>query len=180
MVSITVDSQTFNFPDGWIVMKYDDTPYYRKKFQGKTKGTRGLKPEMNAIDLIATDNSGNEKVMYLIEAKDYRVHRRNKPVSPVSEFIKKVLDTLTGIIPTILCSDSFQNGERELRSQLNIAQRLRLIYHFEQPAKHSKLFPRTYDILDIQSQIRAELRTIDPHALVIDATRQHKVAWNVR
>lgn len=179
MFSIKVNSRTFEFPDEWLVMKYDDTPYYKKKFQGKTQGTSGLKPTMTGVDLIATNPLGNECVMYLIESKDYRFHRRTKKKTPVAEFVEKVLDTLTGIIPTVLCSDSFINGENILREQLRVAQKLRLVYHFEQPANHSKLFPRAYDPADIQSKIRDELRIIDPLALVIDEKNQKKVPWNV-
>ena len=62
MSSITVDSRIFDFPDGWLVMKYDATPYYREKFQGRTKGTRGLKREMKAVDLIATNPAENEPI----------------------------------------------------------------------------------------------------------------------
>ena len=180
MNSVVVDSRTFEFPDGWLVMKYDATPYYKVKFQGKTKGARGLKPEMAAVDLVATNPNEREPTMYLIESKDYRVNRRNKPISPDEEFIRKVLDTLTGIIPSALCSSSFLHGEKILREQLKKARKLRLVYHFEQPARHSKLFPRPFDPADLQSQIRAELRVIDPHALVLDNTMPRKVAWSVR
>ena len=31
MVTLTVDSRTFEFPDGWIVVKYDGTPYYKER-----------------------------------------------------------------------------------------------------------------------------------------------------
>lgn len=179
MPSVVVDSRTFEFPDGWLVMKYDATPYYKVKFQGRTRGTRGLKPEMAAVDLIATDPCAKEPTMYLIESKDYRVAHRSKPAPPDEEFIRKVLDTLTGILPTVLCSDSFQHGEKVLREQLKKARKLRLVYHFEQPARRSKLFPRPFDPADLQLRLRSELRAIDPHALVLDSTMPRKVAWSV-
>jgi hypothetical protein len=177
MNSINVDSRTFDFPDEWLVVKYDEIPYYTTKFQNPSKGK--LKPEMKAVDLIALGKSGNEQVMYMIESKDYRVHRRTKDMPPAEEFIHKVLDTLTGMIPAALCGDGSPN-EIVLRNQLCKATKLRLVFQFEQPAKHSKLFPRAFDPADIQTKIRAELRSIDPHALVIDADSQGKVAWSVR
>ena len=175
MTSIDVDSRTFVFPDGWLVMKYDDTPYYKKQFQGIDRTSRG---GMKAVDLIALKKA--DGVMYLIESKDYRVKRRSKEISPHEEFIQKVLDTLTGIIPTALCSYSSNPGEKVLLKQMRMAKKLRLVFQFEQPQKTSHLRPSPYDIADIQSFIRTKLRSIDPHALVIDSKLQYKVEWDIK
>ena len=67
--------------------------------------------------------------------------------------------------------------EEILHRQLHEAQKMRLVFQFEQPQKHS--FPRAYDPADMQSIIRRELGMIDPHALVIDANTQYKVPWTV-
>jgi len=180
MNSVAVDSRIFDFPDGWLVMKYDETPYYQHKFNKHLTGTKGWKKEMKGVDLIASDTSVQEPVLYLIESKDYRHYRRNKTILPTEEFVYKVLDTLTGILPTILCSDSTTNGEGILADEVKAARRIRLVYQFEQPGKTSKLYPRAFDVADMQTEIRRELKIIDPHALVIDAGTQHKVAWTVR
>lgn len=173
--NIIVDSRTFTFPDGWLVMKYDETPYYKNKFQGIIRGGR---EGMKAVDLIAMNKRNG--VMYLIESKDYRVNQRKKKIPPYEEFIQKVLDTLTGLIPTALCSDTFNDGEDLLREQLKKAKKLRLVLHFEQPKSPSKLNPRKYDPLDIQGKIRSKLRSIDPHVLVIDERTHNKVVWSIR
>lgn len=178
MPSIRVDSRIFVFEDDWLVMKYDDTPYYQHRFKGVCRGTR--KGGMSAVDLIAMRQSGHEHVLYLIESKDYRNSRREKALHPADEFTKKVLDTLSGVLPTVLCSETSEDGEDVLREQMKSATGLRLVFQFEQPQKPSKLFPRPFDPADIQAKIRGNLRAIDPHALVIDRSNQTKVNWTVR
>ena len=183
MTSIQVDSRTFDFPDGWLVTKYDDTAYYNNQFKGKARKSRGLKKEMKALDLIVLNPT--DGMLYLIESKDYRTYRRKKEESPADEYIHKVIDTLTGILPTALCSMRDVHGrhadcqEEILHRQLHEAQKMRLVFQFEQPQEHSKLFPRAYDPADMQNIIRRELGMIDPHALVIDANTQRKVPWAV-
>ena len=183
MKNIAVDSRSFEFDDDWLVMKYDSTPYYNHQFKGKRKNAKGLKKEMKAVDLIAMNPDDGS--LYLIESKDYRSHIRQKTETPADEFVHKVLDTLTGILPTALCSMRDVNGrhanaqEEILHRQLHEAQKMRLVFQFEQPQKHSKLFPRAYDPADMQSIIRRELGMIDSHALVIDANTQYKVQWTV-
>ena len=173
MVDIIVDSRTFHFPDDWRVMKYDNAPYYHNHLKNEHGWRRGLK----AVDLIAYDPSG--RILYLIESKDYRANPRKKNISPEKEFFNKVLDTLTGLVPTALCSTTETAGEDKLRYGLRRAKKLRLIYQFEQPEKHSKLFPRAYDPVDMQQKLQQELRCFDPHTLVIERQTQHKVRWTV-
>ena len=173
MLEIIVDSRIFQFPDDWYVIKYDDTPYYKNHLKNKCGLRRGLK----AVDLVAYDP--NSRTLYLIESKDYRVHRREKPTPPDKEFSDKVIDTLTGLIPTALCGTTATAGEKELREGIQGARKLRLIYQFEQPRKHSKLFPRVYDPADLTDRLKKTLRCFDPHVLVVDAARQHMVRWRV-
>ena len=94
--------------------------------------------------------------------------------------VQKVLDTLTGILPVILSNSSRTREEEALAMQVRKARHLRLVYQFEQPAKQSKLFPRAFDPADMQMEIRRELKAVDPHACVIEASLQHRVCWNVR
>ena len=173
MGDISVDTRVFHFPDGWRVMKYDDIPYY----QNHLKNKKGWKRGMKAVDLVAY-NPG-DKMLYLIESKDYREHQREKRTPPAKEFFDKVMDTLTGLIPPALCSATNTAGESDLQAGIKGAQKLRLIYQFEQPTKHSKLHPRVFDPADIQLKLRSELRCFDPHTLVIEAATQSKVAWTV-
>ena len=173
MQDITVNSRVFHFQDGWIVTKYDDVPYYRKKLSSELEYKRGLK----AVDLIAFRPA--DKTLFLIESKDYRIDPRQKEDPPAKEFVEKVIDTLTGLIPTMLCSPEITDDVEKVREGVRKSERLRLIYQFEQPATHSKLHPRAFDPADIQTKLRQELKCFDPHVLVIEAATQNKVAWTI-
>ena len=83
MQNITVDSRTFCFDDSWLIMKYDETPFYKNHF----KNEKGWKKSMKGVDLIAFDPT--YKNLFLIESKDYRKHRRKKKISPEEEFFGK-------------------------------------------------------------------------------------------
>ena len=134
---------------------------------------RGLK----AVDLIAFHPA--DKTLFLIESKDYRKYSRNKKKTPAEEFVDKVTDTLAGLVPTMLCSSEITEEVVIIREGVRESEKLRLIYQFEQPAKHSKLFPRVFDPSEIQMKLRQDLRCFDPHVLVIEAATQNKVAWTV-
>jgi len=173
MQDIPVDTRIFHFRDGWLVAKYDDMPYYRNNLSCK----RGYKRSLNAVDLIVFHPA--DKTLYLIESKDYRKHPRTKKKTPAEEFVDKVTDTLTGLVPTMLCSSEITEEVVKIREGVWESEKLRLIYQFEQPAKHSKLFPRVFDPSEIQMKLRQDLRCFDPHVLVIEAATQNKVAWTV-
>lgn len=54
------------------------------------------------------------------------------------------------------------------------------VLHLEQPAKASKLFPRVFDLADVQQKLRQLIKPLDPHPLVVDMDRLGSVAWTVR
>ena len=166
MQKIAVDSRTFCFDDSWLVMKYDETPFYKNHL----RNSKGLKKSLKGVDLIAFDQRTRE--LFLIESKDYRVHKREKKTPLEEEFFKKVLDTLTGILPTCLCSVSRVNGEDVLNKSVTRAKKIRLVFQLE--------LSLTPDVLaNLQIKLRQELRIFDPHVLVINSNNQYRVAWNV-
>ena len=173
MQDIPVDSRLFHFPDDWLVTKYDDMPYY----QNHLKSGYGLRRGLKAVDLIAFHPA--DKTLFLIESKDYRRHSRTKSIPPAEEFVGKVTDTLTGLVPTMLCSPALTEDVKKVREGVRKSKRLRLIYQFEQPAKSSKLYKRAFDPADIQLKLRQALKCFDPHVLVIESKNQDKVAWTV-
>lgn len=81
----------FVFPDGWHVVKYDETEFYRHKIEP-------LGAELAAVDFICTrpDNIGPHTI--LLEVKDFRgyaVENRKRQTSGdlVKEVIKKCMHT---------------------------------------------------------------------------------------
>lgn len=87
---ITEEALTFDFQPGWDAEKYDDWVFYKKQFEKVCHLCKGIK----AVDIVAY---GNNKA-WLIEVKDYKIHRRTKPIDLADEVAKKVFDTLSGLV----------------------------------------------------------------------------------
>lgn len=168
MAKVPVDSLVFDFPAGWRVSKYDDWSFYRNQFSRLRKGVK-------AVDLLVVDNS---KVAWLIEAKDYRTHTRTKTTCISEEFRDKILDSLAGIT-----SAKFNATDRE---EIDVARRclkakkLRVVLHIEQRVTGSKLFPRAIKLADIKQKLRAMLKCVDAHPLVVESSRMGSLLWTVR
>ncbi len=171
---MTVDSREFTFPAGWVCRKYeDDQSFYRNKIEPSFKFDK--EPGLKGVDIVAFSP---DRQMWLIESKDYRHHQRTKPEDPAREFVLKVRDTLTGLMVAVV--DRQDNTLDDIRRCVHAATSIRLAFQFEQPCRHSKLFPRVFDPADVQQQIKTKVRRICPHPLVIDATNQRCVPWKVR
>ena len=166
MQDLQVGSLTFNFPNSWQVSKYDEWDFYRNQF---LKMLDGIK----AVDLIAIEN----QVVWLIEAKDYRSHRREKTISLVDEVAKKVVWTLSAMIPAkINASNSFESN---FAKDVCNATKVRIVLHLEQSVKTSKLFPRAVDPTKVQLKLRTLIKPIDPHPKVVESTQMQNLAWTV-
>lgn len=156
--------------------RYEQWSFYRHQFQKVCGGAK-------AVDFVVL-NAGPQ--VWLLEAKDYRQHRRTKSSDLWLEFAEKVRDTLAG-----LCAASFHANDAKERSFAGAIlsqprsspremRNIRAVLHLEQPKKHSKLFPRTFDPSTVQTKIRQLLKAIDPHALVTDRKNPRGVPWTVR
>jgi hypothetical protein len=97
MPSLTIEQLKFTFPDAWNISKYDDWSFYRNQFCRFLTGAK-------AVDLPAVCPEG---ILFLIEVKDYRLHRRTKDkvISLADEVTKKVLDTLAAMLPCRINGD---------------------------------------------------------------------------
>ena len=168
MPEIKEGKLTFSFPSDWNVSKYDDWAFYRKQF------LRLADPK--AIDILAIDSHNQQA--WLIEVKDYREHRRTKPIDLSMEIAVKMRDSLAGL--TCAGMNANDADEKQLAHDAITAGRFRVVLHLEQPLKHSKLFPRAIDPADITQKLRRLVKAIDPHPLVIEKeTCLNRVPWSV-
>lgn len=167
MQRYVVDGLAFDFPDDWTVSKYDEWSFYRNRF---IKVKNGIK----ALDLLAVSPDGTA---WLVEAKDYRVNSRTKPSNLADEVTQKTLDTLAAILPAKINGDVDQ--EVQVVRKVVRAQKLRVVLHLEQAAKHSKLFPRAIDPADVQMKLRQQLKPVDAHPLVVEMARMGNLQWTV-
>jgi hypothetical protein len=161
-----VDGLGFDFPPSWLASKFDEWGFYRNQFQS-------IKSGIKAVDLIALSHD----TAWIIEVKDYRVHRRTKTVDIHKEFAEKVLYTLSALLPAK--ANANEITERSFAARTLGSSRLRLVLHLEQPAKHSKLFPRAIDPANVRMKLRQVLKAIDPHPIVAETGRMHGLDWNV-
>ena len=86
MSEIKEGALTFSFPDHCETSEYDKWSFYCKKFQSMAGGSK-------AVDILCLTNG----VAWLVEIKDYRIHRRTKPIDLWDEVAAKVRDTLSGL-----------------------------------------------------------------------------------
>jgi len=167
MTTIQVDSLTFTFPSSWKVCKYDEWAFYRNQFSRMWSGIK-------AVDIIAIEN----RVIWLIEAKDYRRQSRTKTLDLADEVAQKVFCTLAAMLPAKV--NASIASESQFSGEVTSGQRLRVVLHLEQPVKTSKLFPRAIDPSKIQLKLRGIIKPIDPHPMVVESTQMQGLAWTVR
>jgi len=168
MPTIQVDTLSFHFPDVWRVHgKYDDWSFYRNQF---IKMFDGIK----SMDIVAVDQ---QNCLWLIDGKDYRLHRREKSTSLPLETAKKTLDTLAGLAAAQVNANDL--AEKRMAQAALSSVKIRVVLHLEQPSKHSKLHPRAFLLANIQQELRRLVKPIDPHALVLEIARPGTVGWTV-
>ncbi|MBT3368221.1 MAG: hypothetical protein HN416_13795 [Nitrospina sp.] len=166
---ITEGSLIFTFPNSWKASCYDKWKFYRKHFAKICNETK-------AVDILALEPSNS--CAWLIEVKDYRQHRRTKPSDLAEEVACKMKGTLAGLACGRL--NAAKANEKQLSEEAMQAHKLRVVLHVEQPAKHSKLFPRAFDPADVKAKLRKKVRAIDPHPLVLEkANSTKRVDWIV-
>jgi hypothetical protein len=156
----------WTFDDDWSAIKYDDWAFYRNQFNSCADGNK-------AMDILALSPQSN--VLWMIEAKDYRINQRNPDKEPLPmEVAKKARDTLAGLMAA--AANAVDDEKAFARSAL-AAERLRVVLHLEQPTSPSRLFPRAFDPSDVQQKMRQLLKAIDPHPQVMATTTTNWTHW---
>lgn len=155
---------TLTFPDGWEATKYDDWAFYAR-FISIQPGTKG-------VDVLAFEAA--DKVLWLIELKDYRGHPRLKTVSFWDEVALKARDTLEGVFAAGVDTS---HPDQAFAKRALTARKLRIVLHLEQPANPSKLSPRVADRANVQQKLKQIVKPIDAHPKVIEMAAMNDVAW---
>ena len=89
----------------------------------------------------------------------------------------KVCDTLAALLPAAL--NGGDPAETAIARKALRAKKLRVVLHLEQPAKHSKLFPRAIDPAHVLLTLRRLLKPIDAHPIVTGGPTSTLVGWSV-
>ena len=167
MSSITEGALTFQFPDDWLIAKFDAWSFYRNQFQQVCGGAK-------AIDMFAI---ASDHCVWAIEVKDYRGHRRVKTIELTDEVACKVRDSLAALVAARINAND--QGEKQISSAALACNRIRVVLHLEQPTKHSKLFPRAIDPAQVTQKLKQLLKAIDPHPQVVAIGCLRDVGWSV-
>lgn len=156
----------FEFPYGWEVSKYDQWSFYKNRFKDCCNGNKG-------VDFVAFSS---DKCLWLIEVKDYRNDRRTKEIYLWDEVALKTRDTLAGLVAAKMATDHSEHG---LAKELLKAAKIRVVLHLEQPAMHTKLFPRVFDLSKVRQKLRQILKPIDAHPMVTEISHGNAAFWAV-
>ncbi len=145
----------YQFPDAWIAVKFDKSTFYLNHFQDFAGGTK-------AVDVVAVGTDSH--TLWLIEAKDFRIHVREKLLPLEMELAEKVRGTLACLMAGQANAGDTgdENADRLWASAMRL-KKIRFVFHFEQPAKRSRLFPQPIDLKSIKDILDRALRVIDPH-----------------
>jgi hypothetical protein len=90
------------------------------------------------------------------------------------EIAIKARDTLAGLFAAKVEMGHHDHGFAALSVT---ADKLRVVLHLEQPATHTKLFPRVYDRADVQQKIKQLVKPIDAHPRVVELNNMAHVPW---
>lgn len=153
--SITEDRLTFTFDAGVQATKYDDWSFYRNQFNNAFGGTK-------ATDLLVVDGT----TTWFVEIKDYRLHRRTKPIDLGDEIAIKIRDTLAGLCAAQVNANDAE--EKKFARNALKAKQIRVVLHLEQPQRHNRLFPRAIDPVAVLQKLKQKLKPVDAHPLVVD------------
>lgn len=160
---------TFCFEPLIQAAKYDDWSFYRNQFNSAFGGTK-------AVDLIVIDS---QTTTWLIEIKDYRAHQRTKPIDIADEMLGKVRDTLVGLVAAKFNAN--EPEEKRVAKRALGTNKLRVVLHLEQPQKHSRLFPRAINPVDVVQKLKQKLKAIDAHPTVVDQNSlKEDMKWTVQ
>ena len=152
----------FCFPSGWQVEQYDaQGSFYRQKFVSVA--------DSKAVDIVAINPKGKE--LWLIEVKDFRAFPTKDTQDIIGVIISKVRDTLAGILTATF------NGEPFYKTAIE-QERVRVVFHLEQPVKPSKLYPQLIDWDNGTRKLKQRIRVIDPHAKLCNMKRNNN-PWTV-
>ncbi|MCF2707038.1 hypothetical protein I6E29_07135 [Arcanobacterium haemolyticum] len=157
--AVTIDGVLFDFHAPVTLVRYDETEFYQRSFQGVRRGTK-------AVDLVVVDGD-NEA--YLIEVKDYRHPRTPFPKALDEVFLTKVLDTMSGIVSMAYAGGGESSAQSACRAVLG-ANSLTVVLQCQIPVegvwlewldKIADKVRRRFTKLDVKVRVESNVTTSD-------------------
>ncbi len=111
----------------------------------------------------------------MVELKDYRFGPRPKDKIPLwDEVAIKARDTLAGLFAANV---ELGHNDHAFAHRSLTCTKLRIVLHLEQRRTHSKLFPRAYDVAEVQQKLKQLVKPIDAHPRVVEIQDMAHVPW---
>ena len=146
-------------------MQYDEWTFYQTRFKRDYRCCDANIAGTKAMDILALAPDG--RTLWMIEAKDYRRHKRTKTITIWDEVAQKARDTLAGLFAASINANN-SSEQTFARASLKL-RRIRVVLHIEQPRKPSKLFPMSTTKANLKMKLKKQLHgTIDAHPIVMD------------
>lgn len=173
MGSHDVGSLTFDFPDEWLIARFDEWTFYVNHFQK-------VAPGLKAVDLLGIEPGAQDSrsILWLIEVKDYRQHPRTKQIEVAEEIAGKAAWTLSALLPAALNANL--EDERVAAGKALKCAAIRVVLHLEVPSTRSPVYNRRLDKANVLQKLKSRVKAIDAHPLVMDRTDCSRVSWQVR
>jgi hypothetical protein len=164
----------YRFPDSWIAVKFDESTFYSNHFQDFAGGTK-------AVDVVAYEP--DSRTLWLIEAKDYRQHQREKKLSVGRELAEKARGTLACLMAGRANAGETGNLNTDsLWGSAVLLLKIRFIFHLEQPTTHSRLFPQSIDPKIVKDILARSIRAVDQHPVgggYSEINRRTDLGWRI-
>ncbi len=159
-------SITYTVPEHCVVFRPEESTFYSRHWQSFAVEQGG---DGNAeIDFVVFDN--HTMCLWLVEAKDYRVHARTKPSEIGQEFARKCRDTLSLLGALQVSSQVSTDYDTESRLHFSKMRQVHCVLHFEQSrsrrGEYSVISPQ-----NLKDTVKRNLRTLDPRAKAGDASQ---------
>ena len=160
---------SFTFSENQNVLQYDSSSFYRNKLLKFNEST-GIK----AVDFLCCDDSQN--VSFLIEVKNFRKligeEAKNHKKAEVAEnwakeVAQKIFDTISGLFVATFSAQCCSEEQRF--AQQFLAHPLRIVFHYELPAKWSDDL-RKQRMADMKQRLKRKLQVVDPQLRVEDTS----------
>jgi hypothetical protein len=175
MPTLQVDSLQFTFAPTVAAQRYDTWQHYTAVWN--TGGGQ------KAMDVVAIESAANSVVVWLVEAKDFRIITHPPNPSNIRGLPQQVADkaahTMAGL------ADAARNAtvasEKNHATSVLAASVKRVVLHLEpHTGRRSALFPRGFSASVLQS-LKQLVQAIDPNPLVLNIanTPAAGVPWTV-
>lgn len=168
-IPIEEGTVTLDFPSEYGVMKYDESNFFKQKFQSiqfKIKNKKKVNCHTDvekvdcgtkAVDIVCVTSD----TAWLIEITDYRSGNEfPKPSELADEILQKVRDTLAGLAAASANAD---NHEKEIAQRALEKQKWCVALHLEQPPVRQQVI----NLSSVSDRLRRRLPGIAPEGVTI-------------